>query len=135
MYRGASSPTLARDTEVNILRTGEAGVCADAVGRVGQTAGASDDHTLLRAHTWHRRGGDRKQANLETSAPSPIPRHWLGPWFPYLAGWQNHPASSVNMQILGALCSPAKSEPRGVGKLGYVCPTSSPGVLRLHSPP
>lgn len=27
---------------------------AGAVGRVGQTAGVSDDRALLRAHTWHQ---------------------------------------------------------------------------------
>lgn len=48
-------------------------MCADAVGTVGQTAGASDDRMLLTAHTWHRQGRGQKagQFGNQCSIPNP----------------------------------------------------------------
>lgn len=106
MYRGASSPTLAKDVEVNkFSELGRQGCVRTSftVGRVGQTPGASDDHTLLRAHTrCTAEAGEQKAGQFGNQCSIPNPSALVRPWFPSLARWQNPSASSGNMQILGA---------------------------------
>lgn len=77
MYRGASSPTLAKDVEVNkFSELGRQGCMWTffTVGRVGQTPGTSDDHTLLRAHTRctaEAREQKAGQSGKQCSIPNP----------------------------------------------------------------
>lgn len=74
MCRGASSPTLAKDMEVNkFSELGRQGCMRTSfsVGKVGQTPGPSDNHTLLRAHTWCTEEQKAGQFGKQCSIPNP----------------------------------------------------------------